>query len=372
MAQLQYQSPPKSGNKIKFGVQWKITLIVVAVVAIFIAFILGYILPQMEKSLFEAKKVEAKDQVSTAYSILQYYGDAEKSGQLTRDEAQKQAKAAITALRYGEDNTDYFFVIDQRPYMIAHPMNTKLVDTDVSQYKDANGDLMFQKMVQLARTQKEGFTSYMWQYKTDASRIVAKTSYIKSFEQWGWIVGTGIYTVDVDETIGAARTQLTIISLIIMLLSIGFLFWMTRVAIAKPLSDLVPIAKAVAAGDVDQNVQVKSGDEVGQVTQAFADVISYMKEMASAAGRISDGELNTEVKPKSDKDVLSNAFVTMTATLRSLKNEIDKLTKAGAEGQLSVRGDVTKFEGDYAGIVQGINNTLSTIIDPLNLARKLY
>ena len=229
--------------------------------------------------------------------------------------------------------------------MIAHPMNAKLVDTDVSQYKDANGQLMFQNMVQLAKTQKEGFTSYMWQYKTDATRIVAKTSYIKSFEPWGWIVGTGIYTVDVDETIGAARTQLTIISLIIMLLSIGFLFWMTRVAIAKPLSDLVPIAKAVAAGDVDQNVQVKSGDEVGQVTQAFADVIAYMKEMASGAEKISDGDLNVEIKPKSDKDAMSNAFVTMTATLRSLKGEIDGLTKAAAEGELTDPRRCLKIQG---------------------------
>jgi methyl-accepting chemotaxis protein len=351
-----------------FGVQWKITLIVAAVVAVFIAFILGYILPQMEKSLFEAKKVETHDQVLTAYSILQYYGDAEKSGQLSKDEAQKQAKAAITALRYGEDNTGYFFIIDQRPYIIAHGVNAKLVDTDVSGYKDASGDLMFQNMVRIARTQKEGFTSYMWQYKTDASRIVAKTSYIKSFEQWGWIVGTGIYTVDVDETIGAARTQLTIISLIIMLLSVGFVFWITRVAIAKPLSDLVPIANAVAAGDVDQSVIVGSGDEAGQISQSFADVIAYLKEMASSAQKISDGDLGVEIKPRSEKDVLSNAFVTMTATLRSLKIEIEKLTKAGAEGQLSIRGDVTKFKGDYATIVQGVNDTLNTIINPLNMA----
>jgi methyl-accepting chemotaxis protein len=358
----------KSKNRVKFGVQWRITLIVAAVVAVFIAFILGYILPQMEKSLFEAKKVETHDQVLTAYSILQYYGDAEKSGQLSKDEAQKQAKAAITALRYGEDNTGYFFIIDQRPYIIAHGVNAKLVDTDVSGYKDASGDLMFQNMVRIARTQKEGFTSYMWQYKTDASRIVAKTSYIKSFEQWGWIVGTGIYTVDVDETIGAARTQLTIISLIIMLLSVGFVFWITRVAIAKPLSDLVSIANAVAAGDVDQNVIAGSGDEAGQISQSFADVIAYLKEMASSAQKISDGDLGVEIKPRSEKDVLSNAFVTMTATLRSLKNEIEKLTKAGAGGQLSIRGDVTKFKGDYATIVQGVNDTLNTIINPLNMA----
>jgi len=190
--------PSKTGKKFKFGIQWKITAIIVAVVAVFIAFILGYILPQMENSLYASKKLQTKNEVMTAYSILQHYQDMEKSGTLSKDEAQKEAKAAINTLRYGDDNTDYFFVIDLRPYIIVHPMNAKLVDTDVSQYKDANGDFMFQKMVEIAKTQKEGFTSYMWQYKTDTNRIVAKTSYIKTFEPWNWVIGTDIYTVDIQ------------------------------------------------------------------------------------------------------------------------------------------------------------------------------
>ena len=42
----------KTGKKFKFGIQWKITAILVAVVVVFIAFVLGYILPQMENSLY--------------------------------------------------------------------------------------------------------------------------------------------------------------------------------------------------------------------------------------------------------------------------------------------------------------------------------
>ena len=349
---------PKTGKKFKFGIQWKITLIIVAVVAVFTAFILGYILPQMENSLYTGKKVQTQNEVMTAYSIVQYYQDMEKSGKLSKDEAQKQAKAAITSLRYGEDNTDYFFVIDLRPYIIVHPMNAKLVDTDVSQYKDANGDFMFQKMVQIAKEQKEGFTSYMWQYKTDAKRIVAKTSYIKTFEPWNWVIGTGIYTVDVQEEVGGLRTSLTIISLIIMLISIGACIWLTRIMIAKPLNNLVTVGKAVAVGDVEQDIKVKSGDEVGEVTQAFADVVTYLKEMAAAATKISEGNLSIEIQAKSDKDALSKSFSGMASTLNSLMSEVAMLTKAGTEGKLQTRGDVSKFKGDYASIVQGVNDTL--------------
>jgi methyl-accepting chemotaxis protein len=358
----------KTGKKFKFGIQWKITAILVAVVAVFIAFILGYILPQMENSLYASKKLQTKNEVMTAYSILQYYQDMEKSGTLTKDEAQKQAKAAINTLRYGDDNTDYFFVIDLRPYVIVHPMNAKLVDTDVSQYKDANGDFMFQKMVEIAKTQKEGFTSYMWQYKTDTNRIVAKTSYIKTFEPWNWVIGTGIYTVDVQEEIGGLRTSLTIIALIIMLVSTGVCILLTHVMIAKPLNSLVKVGKAVAVGDVQQDIKVKSGDEVGEVTQAFADVVTYLKEMADAANKISEGNLSIEIQAKSEKDELSKSFSGMAATLNSLMSEVAILTKAGTQGNLQTRGDVSKFKGDYASIVQGINDTLNAVIQPLNMA----
>ncbi|MGA2159159.1 MAG: methyl-accepting chemotaxis protein [Dehalococcoidia bacterium] len=355
-------------QKFKFGVQWKITLVVLAVVAIFIGLILGYMLPQMENSLYAAKKAQTQNEVLSAWSILQHYQDMEKSGALTQAEAQSQAKAAINSLRYGTEMTDYFFVIDFRPYMIVHPMNAKLVDTDVSQYKDANGTFMFQNMVQIAKTQKEGFTSYMWQYKTDANRIVPKTSYVKTFEPWGWIIGTGIYTVDVDESMGVMRTQIIAVSLLVMLLSVAFAIWITRVIVSKPLGNLVSIGKAVAEGDVDHDIKAKSGDEVGQVTQAFADVIAYLKEVSAAADRISEGDLKTELAPRSEKDTLSKAFINMTATLRSVTGEIGRLTDSMMEGKLTTRIDVSRFKGEYASITSHINSMLEAVIGPLNVA----
>jgi len=153
-----------------------------------------------------------------------------------------------------------------------------------------------------------------------------------------------------------------------MLLSIGFCIWLIRLMVSKPLNELVKVGKAVAIGDVDQNVQVKSGDEVGQVTQAFADVVTYLKEMSSAADTISQGDLSIEVTPKSEKDVLSKSFAGMAVTLRSLISEIDKLTRNMTEGKLAVRGDASIFKGDYAGIIQGINDTLTGVIKPLNMA----
>jgi len=55
-------------------------------------------------------------------------------------------------------------------------------------------------------------------------------------------------------------------------------------------------------------------------------------------------------------------------SVNGLITEAGMLTKAAKGGQLDIRGDASKFSGDYAGIVQGVNDTLDAVIGPLNVA----
>ncbi|MCD6334699.1 MAG: hypothetical protein J7M27_05135, partial [Candidatus Latescibacteria bacterium] len=54
--------------------------------------------------------------------------------------------------------------------------------------------------------------------------------------------------------------------------------------------------------------------------------------------------------------------------IRELASEVGMLTEAAVEGKLDTRGDASKFQGDFAGIVQGVNGTLDAVIGPLNVA----
>ncbi len=52
--------------------------------------------------------------------------------------------------------------------------------------------------------------------------------------------------------------------------------------------------------------------------------------------------------------------------LISLVIETEMLTAGAAEGKLEVRGNTSRFKGDYLRILLGINNTLDHIVEPLN------
>lgn len=56
--------------------------------------------------------------------------------------------------------------------------------------------------------------------------------------------------------------------------------------------------------------------------------------------------------------------------LKSLVKDTNMLAEAAAQGQLSTRADASKHWGDYRKIVEGVNNTLDSVIGPLNVAAK--
>ncbi len=72
-----------------------------------------------------------------------------------------------------------------------------------------------------------------------------------------------------------------------------------------------------------------------------------------------DGMVGKQVVANEKMDLLRN-------NLLSLISETEMLTKGAAQGKLDVRGDITKFKGDYIKIIKGINDTLDNIVVPLN------
>jgi methyl-accepting chemotaxis protein len=201
--------------------------------------------------------------------------------------------------------------------MIMHPIKPEMNGQNQANYKDPNGKALFVEMASVCRAKGEGFVNYEWQYGTQTGRIEPKISYVKAYQPWGWIVGTGIYTVDVNELISARRTQYLIVAGVIAAVCIGFLLWLSG-SIARNIKKVAKTANNLALGDTSHVEVVRSSDETGQMSESLGNVVGYLNDMAGAAQRIAGGDLTVTVQPKSDKDALGNAFAKMVGDLRSL------------------------------------------------------
>ena len=149
------------------------------------------------------KREMIKELTNSAWSILSKYENDEQSGLLTRDEAQVTSVARIQYLRYGEENKDYFWITDLHPRMVMHPYRPELNGQYLTDFSDAHGKKMFVEFVRTVETEDHGYVDYMWQWKDDSLHIVPKLSYVRLFEPWDWVIGTGIYIEDVKKEIKA-------------------------------------------------------------------------------------------------------------------------------------------------------------------------
>ncbi|MEX2371428.1 MAG: DUF294 nucleotidyltransferase-like domain-containing protein [Bacteroidales bacterium] len=197
-----------------------ISIVLPSILAIgfFILLIFLVILPAFEKNIMDGKKEMISQLTNTAWSLLDEYHQEVVEQTLPEDSAKLLAVKRIEQVRYGDENKDYFWVIDRQPMMIMHPYRRELVGTGLSDYQDPEGKLLFMEAIETVEKQGEGFINYMWQWQDDSTRIVPKLSYVKGFEPWGWIVGTGIYLEDVREEIRVLKNKLLRITLLFTLL----------------------------------------------------------------------------------------------------------------------------------------------------------
>jgi methyl-accepting chemotaxis protein len=305
----------------KFPIQLKMILMGVVVVGIFIALIIGYILPSMSNSLYEEKKVQIKQEVEIAYGMVEYFNSQEVLGRLSHEEAQKQCIRTLRSLQLGNDQSEYFWINNMEPRMIMHPTKSELEGQDLTDYLDIQGKAMFMEFVDICNQDKGGYSTYYWQYKLDKNRIEPKLSYVKLFEPWDWVIGTGVYTVDINESIDANKIQYSIIGAVIALICAVFIYFFSG-TISKNIRKVVKVAKKLALGETNQRVDTKSRDETGELGKVINEVVDYLEIVSSTAEKISNGDLTVKLQPKSQNDTLGNAFTNMIEKLNILIKQI--------------------------------------------------
>ncbi len=136
-------------------------------------------------------------------------------------------------------------------------------------------------------------------------------------------------------------------------------------AIAKPLERLKEYVKEFSLGNYDVQINYAAKDEVGELAESLKILQKAQVDKIYAAQQIAAGKIS-RVPLASDKDTLAIAFNKEAETIEDLLKEADKLIKANREGNLNLRGDASKFEGEWGKLIEGINSILEAVLAPIN------
>ncbi|MES2393472.1 MAG: methyl-accepting chemotaxis protein [Acidobacteriota bacterium] len=153
-------------------------------------------------------------------------------------------------------------------------------------------------------------------------------------------------------------------------LGLGLGIFISR-SVAKPLAQLSKAAELISRGDVDQEIAYQGGDEVGSLASSFRELILYIKSVSAVLERMAVGDLSVAIVPRSDKDVLTRSYQSTAASVHALVADINSLSTAGAEGNLSYRADAARHQGEFRSIVTGVNQTLDAILIPIGEGNRI-
>ena len=165
-----------------------------------------------------------------------------------------------------------------------------------------------------------------------------------------YVIYTRIDATNINETLSEITRTILFMVIIALVLAgvLGFLFSNT---LTKPIIELTRAAKAMAGGDLNQNIKVYSNDEIGQLSQTITDMAKEISQYIIAAD--------------SEKNKMETVLHYMTDGVLAYDAEDTLIHANSASVELLNLGDLKRISAKdvmgYLGFEDGIGQKESTI-----------
>ena len=308
--------------------------------------------------MLEDRRNQIELTVTLATNQINTFIAQEKSGVLTRAEAQQRAKETLAQLRKGDD---YIFVRDFDGRMLVHPDAQRLGKIDLG-LQDEDGNSVHQRYLKALSTQDFAFVD-LKTTRPGSKAYVGKINGVRKLPEWGWIVGFGQFTDDIEKTYLDDALVLAAIGGFVLLV-VGGLAFATARAVRRALA---PIQSAVTRIerelDLTLSAEVTGKDEIAEVSQAlnrllatlrgsFASIAQSVHGIADASAQLACAASQTATASSQQSEAAS----TMAASVEQMTVSISLVSeRTGEAHQLSRTSGEMALSGN-AVISQTVND----------------
>jgi len=262
--------------------------VIFIIIMVFISF---YFALFIKEKILEDKKDKLIAAVDTAYGVLNYYYSLAKEVKISEEEAKKLAISVIKQMRY--QGKEYFWINDDTlpyPKVVMHPIKPDLEGKimDSPKYNDTkwmqeglNGKIIktdkknhWQAFVEVCKAAKMGFVQYEWQKSSSDTTKYPKLSFVKYFEPWGWVIGSGILIDDVDRVYYTSLLQGLGVILIILIIFLVVNYKIGYSYIIHRLNTILYAANKLSKGDLNFCIYLEGEDEIAKLGQSLNKAIN--------------------------------------------------------------------------------------------------
>jgi len=343
----------------------------------------------MRNSLQQERELQLNSLIDSAYSLVQaQYTQAQSAG-VGNEEAQAQVRQLLQSMRY--QGEEYFFVIDKQAHVVAHGGNPALMGRDMTGFRTDDGRALFVEMAQLAnRGTGSAYFRYNWP-RASGSEPVAKLSYLKVFEPWGWVIGSGIY---IDDLATSFQRNLLVMAAVLiagLILLIAVAVPVAR-SVIRPLERINQVMAQVAEGDLSVRTALTSRDELGRAGRRIDETLNtfqqLIQQLAASVTQVSgsavdlarSAETTSQALDKQTRETeqLSAAMNQMAASIHEVARSasdtstaIDEADHEADEGSHDVEDTVMKIQAlaseieMAAGVIKALETDTEQISEVL-------
>lgn len=292
--------------------------------------VLNYSAPVLDSSGLFAGVVTARlDLEKTIWGIVAEYGEREKE----------------------VGRSGYAYIINREGTFIAHPDREMILKDNMSNL----GSEILAEVGRKMQSGEEGIAAYEFK-GVDKHIAYAPLAGHGDYKGQGWSIAT---TLDDKYFLGPVKElqrNAVIIGIIVIIAGI-ILSAVFAGRITNPVNQMLKRAKLVAKGDLTQKVDIKSGDELGELAGAFNEMIEGLKDTVShimqsssnLAAQSQEMAASSEEVSSTVDEIAQNSNEVATIAQQASKSAKDAADKSGTmnksaeDGGKAVRQTVEKI-----------------------------
>jgi methyl-accepting chemotaxis protein len=156
--------------------------------------------------------------------------------------------------------------------------------------------------------------------------------------------------------------RILMLSLVVggVLAGMGMGIFISR-SISKPIGQLAETAKNISLGDVNQNVEYHSANEIGSLADSFRALVDYIQGVAGALEQVAAGDLSVKLEAKSELDVLTKSYHRTVDAMNGITAAADEIAHGNMTVTLQERSPEDKLMQALSAMVSGITRVVSDI-----------
>lgn len=286
-------------------------------------------LDQIENQLRTSYDVNIKTQVEIVVSELDGIYQKYEEGFITDSEARILSANVIRNAKYGEGG--YFWTDTMAGDNVVMLGREDIEGINRLGLEDHKGNKIIQNFIEVIKSDGEGYSNYYFP-RAGEEEALPKRAYVKLYEPYDWIIGTGNYIDDIDnfvaeqkEIINAqfARTRLMLYGFLALSIIIGSVISLILSnTITKPILKLSEVLDRTAnlniQDDTSYDYLLDYKDETGVIARSVGNLRGVLREII------------TELQKDS-------------VQLNQSSNELGRIVQNGKEGIDAVAMTVDEF-----------------------------